>query len=62
MTVALPFALVSPAWADPPGVGVASSSWSPLTTALVFGGLALVAGMIVVIIVALLTKRSSGTE
>jgi len=55
-------ALVSPAWADHPGVGVASQSWSPLTTALVFGGLALLAGMIVVIIVALLTKRSSEPE
>jgi hypothetical protein len=55
-------ALVSPAWADHPGVGVSSSSWSPLTSALVFGGLALLAGMIVVLIVALLTKRSSGSE
>jgi hypothetical protein len=62
VSVALLLALVSPAWADHPGVGVATSSWSPLTTALVFGGLALVAGMIVVIIVALLTKRSSGAE
>jgi hypothetical protein len=62
VSVGLLVALVAPAWADHPGVSVASSSWSPLTTALVFGGLALVAGMIVVIIVALLTKRSSGPE
>jgi hypothetical protein len=55
-------ALVSPAWADHPGVGVSSQSWSPITSALVFGGLALLAGMIVVLIVALLTKRSSGPE
>jgi predicted branched-subunit amino acid permease len=55
-------ALVSPAWADHPGLAVTSTSWSPLTSALVFGGLALLAGMIVVIIVALLTKRSSGPE
>jgi predicted branched-subunit amino acid permease len=61
VSVALLLALVSPAWADHPGAGVASSG-SPLTTALVFGGLALVAGMIVVIIVALLTKRSPGAE
>lgn len=61
MSVAPLLALVSPAWADHPGVGV-SQSWSPITTALVFGGLALLAGMIVVIIVALLTKRSSGPE
>lgn len=62
MSVALPLALVSPAWADHPGIGVSSSSWSPVTSALVFGGLALLAGMIVVLIVALLTKRSSGPE
>ena len=62
MSGALVLALVSPAWADHPGVGAAAAAWSPLTTALVFGGLALVAGMIVVIIVALLTKRSSGAE
>lgn len=62
MSVALPLALVAPAWADHPGVGVSSQSWSALTSALVFGGLALLAGMIVVIIVALLTKRSSGPE
>jgi hypothetical protein len=55
-------AFVSPAWADHPGVAIGSSTWSPLTSALVFGGLALLAGMIVVIIVALLTKRSSGPE
>lgn len=62
MSAALFLALVSPAWADHPGAGVSSQSWSPLTSALVFGGLALLAGMIVVLIVALLTKRSSGPE
>ena len=62
MSPVLFLALVSPVWADHPGVGVASQSWSPLTSALVFGGLALLAGMIVVLIVALLTKRSSGPE
>ena len=62
MSVTLSLALVTPAWADHPGVGVSSQSWSPLTSALVFGGLALLAGAIVVIIVALLTKRSSGPE
>ena len=62
MSVALLLALVSPAWADHPGVALTSPSWSPLTSALVFGGLALLAGMIVVIIVALLTKRSSEPE
>jgi predicted branched-subunit amino acid permease len=60
--VGLFLALVAPAWADHPGLAVTSTSWSPLTSALVFGGLALLAGMIVVIIVALLTKRSSGPE
>ena len=62
MSVVLRLALASPAWADHPGVGASSSTWSPLTSALVFGGLALLAGMIVVIIVALLTKRSSRPE
>lgn len=62
MSVGLVLALVAPAWADHPGVAVTSQSWSPLTSALVFGGLALLAGMIVVIIVALLTKRSSEPE
>jgi hypothetical protein len=62
VSLALLLALVSPAWADHPGIPLSSPSWSPITSALVFGGLALLAGMIVVIIVALLTKRSSGPE
>jgi hypothetical protein len=62
VSVVVPLALVAPAWADHPGVAISSSTWSPLTSALVFGGLALLAGMIVVIIVALLTKRSSRPE
>jgi hypothetical protein len=45
-----------PAWADHPA-GLSTGSWSPLTAALVFGGLALLAGMLVVVIVTLLTRR-----
>jgi ABC-type Fe3+ transport system permease subunit len=45
-----------PAWADHPA-GLRSEGWSPLTSALVFGGLALLAGSIVVIVVAILTRR-----
>ena len=41
------------------GLPLRTGSWSPLTTALVFGGLALLAGMLVVVIVALLTRRNS---
>ena len=43
-------------WADHPGA-VRSAGWSPLTAALVFGGLALLAGMVVIVIVTLLTRR-----
>jgi hypothetical protein len=46
------------AWADHPG-GLRAAGWSPLTAALVFGGLALLVGAIVVIIVTVLTKRDS---
>jgi hypothetical protein len=42
--------------ADHP-VGLRSAGWSPLTAALVFGGLALLAGMLVIVIVTLLTRR-----
>lgn len=45
-----------PAWADHPGA-LRSEGWSPLTAALVFGGLALLAGMLVIVIVTLLTRR-----
>ena len=46
----------APAWADH-GVGLRSERWSPITAALVFGGLALLAGAVVVIVVAILTRR-----
>jgi hypothetical protein len=46
----------APAWADHPGA-LRSAGWSPLTAALVFGGLALLAGAVVVIVVAILTRR-----
>ena len=48
--------LAAPAWADHPA-GLRSAGWSPLTAALVFGGLALLAGAVVVIIVVILTRR-----
>ena len=56
---ALVAALVLPAhaaWADHGGP-MRTAGWSPLTAALVFGGLALLAGMLVVVIVALLSRR-----
>jgi len=57
LAAALAAALIAaPAWADHPG-GLRSEGWAPLTTALVFGGLALLAGAIVVIVVAILTRR-----
>jgi hypothetical protein len=48
--------VVTPAWADHTA-GLRSEGWSPLTAALVFGGLALLAGAVVVIIVVILTRR-----
>ena len=51
----------SPAWADHGG-GLRSEGWSPLTSALVFGGLALLAGAVVVIVVAILTRRDRPSE
>jgi len=47
---------VAPAWADHPGV-LRTEGWSPMTVALLFGGLALLAGMLVVAIVTLLARR-----
>jgi drug/metabolite transporter (DMT)-like permease len=44
------------AWADHPGA-LRGEGWSPVTAALVFGGLALLAGMLVIVIVTLLTRR-----
>jgi hypothetical protein len=52
-------ASASGAWADH-GPGLRTAGWSPLTTALVFGGLALLAGMLVIVIVTLLTRRRGG--
>jgi hypothetical protein len=46
------------AWADHPG-GLRAPGWSPLTAALVFGGLALLVGAIVVILVTVFTRRDS---
>ncbi len=51
-----PVLTAAPAWADHPA-GLRSAGWSPLTAALVFGGLALLAGAVVVIVVAILTRR-----
>lgn len=48
----------APAWADH-GVGLRAAGWSPVTAALVFGGLALLVGAIVVILVTVFTKRDS---
>jgi hypothetical protein len=45
----------APAWADHPGV-LRGEGWSPLAAALVFGGLALLVGAIVVVVVAILTR------
>jgi hypothetical protein len=47
-----------PAWADHPG-GLRAEGWSPLTAALVFGGLALLVGAVVVILVTVFTKRDT---
>jgi ABC-type phosphate transport system permease subunit len=51
-----------PAAADHPVPGLRSEGWDPLTTALVFGGLALLAGAVVVIVVAILTRRPDSSE
>ena len=49
------------AWADHGGP-VRTGGWSPMAAALVFGGLALLAGMLVVVIVALLTRRDRSSS
>jgi hypothetical protein len=49
------------AWGDHPGP-LRTEGWSPMTAALVFGGLALLAGMLVVVIVALLTRRGGPSQ
>ena len=51
----------APAWADHGGA-LRSEGWSPLTSALVFGGLALLAGAVVIIVVAVVTRRDSPSE
>ena len=50
-----------PAWADHPAGGLRSPGWDPMSTALVFGGLALLAGAVVVVIVAILTRRDDSS-
>jgi hypothetical protein len=52
----------APAWADHPVPGLRSPGWDPLTAGLVFGGLALLAGAVVVIVVAVLTRREDSSE
>jgi ABC-type phosphate transport system permease subunit len=47
----------APAAADHPLPGMRSEGWDPTTAALVFGGLALLVGAVVVIAVAVLTRR-----
>ncbi len=59
--VAAVVTVVTPAWADHPGA-LRSEGWSPLTSALVFGGLALLAGAVVIIVVAVLTRRDRSSE
>ena len=49
------------AWADH-AIGLRSEGWSPLTAALVFGGLALLAGAVVVIVVTVLTRRDDSSS
>jgi len=46
----------APVLADHPG-GLRSAGWSPMTAALVFGGLALLVGAVVVILVTVFTQR-----
>jgi hypothetical protein len=53
-----PLVRVARAAADHPG-GLRSESLGPVAAALVFGGLALVVGMMVVVIVSLFTRRSA---
>jgi hypothetical protein len=59
VAVSATFLTAASAWADHPGA-LRSEGWSPLTAALVFGGLALLAGMLVIVIVSLLTRRDDG--
>jgi ABC-type phosphate transport system permease subunit len=52
----------APAAADHPIPGMRSEGWDPVTSALVFGGLALLAGAVVVIVVAILTRKPDSPE
>jgi hypothetical protein len=56
MLAAVLAVLTRTAWADHGGP-LRTAGWSPMAAALLFGGLALLAGMLVVVIVALLTRR-----
>jgi hypothetical protein len=56
LAVVAVLACAAVAWADHGGP-LRTVGWSPMTAALVFGGLALLAGMLVVVIVALLSRR-----
>ncbi len=50
----------APAWADHGGA-LRAEGWSPLTAALVFGGLTLLAGAVVVIVVTVFTRRNDSS-
>lgn len=52
----------APAWADHPVPGMRTQGWDPLTAALVFGGLALLAGAVVVVVVTVFTRRQDSSE
>jgi hypothetical protein len=54
--------LAAPAAADHPVPGMRTEGWDPFTAALVFGGLALLAGAVVVIVVAILTRKPDSPE
>ena len=59
--VAMMTLLTREAWADHGGP-LRTAGWSPMAAALLFGGLALLAGMLVVVIVALLTRRDRSSS
>ena len=62
LAAALAAALIAaPAWADHPGA-LRSQGWSPLTAALVFGGLALIVGAIVVVVVVIVTRPGDASS
>ena len=59
---ALSIALATPALADHPMVNVRTEGMSPLALALLTGGLALAAVLLVVVIAMLLTRRPSAPD